>query len=230
MFHARGMNAEHCVSIRVPKQIAGRLKFAQPRRQHVCIPNSTSIIIQHIPRCCVRATILGPPVALLPFLGGGFLFQIDYRKPGTLILTSLLEDLEYVCEARPEPLRVFLSAKPGILVQPSTQTRSLASNTRPVAGTPRLFPGFWRFFFFQLASLKISRGSWRFIFFLRGEGKATGGFGVSSPGPVPAGDQIQGPHGPARMDPSGRKNGLHPLDGLSLLADTRFYIYIYKHS
>ena len=41
---------------------------------------------QNRPRC--------PGSALLPFLGGGFPTQIDYRKKGTHVLTSLLEDLE----------------------------------------------------------------------------------------------------------------------------------------
>ena len=36
----------------------------------------------------------GPPVVhLYPFLGEGSPTQIDYRKKGTLLLTSLLEDL-----------------------------------------------------------------------------------------------------------------------------------------
>ena len=34
-----------------------------------------------------------PSSALLPFLGEGFPTTIDYRRKGTLILTSLLEDL-----------------------------------------------------------------------------------------------------------------------------------------
>ena len=37
---------------------------------------------------------LGPPVvAFYPFLGEGSPTKLDYRKRGTLILTSLLEDL-----------------------------------------------------------------------------------------------------------------------------------------
>ena len=37
---------------------------------------------------------LGPPVVpFYPFLGEGSPTKIDYRKEGTLILTSLLEDL-----------------------------------------------------------------------------------------------------------------------------------------
>ena len=37
---------------------------------------------------------LGPPVVpFCPFLGEGSPSKIDYRKKGTLILTSLLEDL-----------------------------------------------------------------------------------------------------------------------------------------
>ena len=45
--------------------------------------------------------LLGPPVAgqvvpFYPFLGEGFPTTIDYRKKGTLILASLLEDLGYV--------------------------------------------------------------------------------------------------------------------------------------
>ena len=38
--------------------------------------------------------LLGPPVVpCYPFLGEGSPTKIDYRKKGTLILTSLLEDL-----------------------------------------------------------------------------------------------------------------------------------------
>ena len=41
-------------------------------------------------------TILGPPVVpFYLFLGEGCPTKIDYRKKFTLILTSLLEDLEY---------------------------------------------------------------------------------------------------------------------------------------
>ena len=36
-----------------------------------------------------------PSSALLPFLGEGSPTKIDYRKKGTLILASLLEDLVY---------------------------------------------------------------------------------------------------------------------------------------
>ena len=36
---------------------------------------------------------VGPSSALLPFFGEGSLTEIDNRKKGTLILTSLLEDL-----------------------------------------------------------------------------------------------------------------------------------------
>ena len=43
--------------------------------------------------------ILGPPVVpFYPFLGGGSPTQIDYRKKGTFIVTSLLEDLELASE------------------------------------------------------------------------------------------------------------------------------------
>ena len=34
-----------------------------------------------------------PTSALLPFVGGGSPTKIDYRKKGTLILASLLEEL-----------------------------------------------------------------------------------------------------------------------------------------
>ena len=41
-------------------------------------------------------TLLGPPVVpFYPFLGEGYPTKIDYGKKGTLILTSLLEDLVY---------------------------------------------------------------------------------------------------------------------------------------
>ena len=42
-----------------------------------------------------RTFYLGPPVVpfLTPFLGEGSPTKMDYRKNGTLILTSLLEDL-----------------------------------------------------------------------------------------------------------------------------------------
>ena len=39
-------------------------------------------------------TLLGPPVVpFYPFFGEGVSTKIDYRKKGTLILTSLLDDL-----------------------------------------------------------------------------------------------------------------------------------------
>ena len=41
-----------------------------------------------------KGSLLGPPVVpFKPFLVEGSPTQIDYRKKGTLILTSLLEDL-----------------------------------------------------------------------------------------------------------------------------------------
>ena len=45
--------------------------------------------------------ILGPPVVpfLTPFLGEGSPTKVDYRKLGTLILTSLLENLEELQKA-----------------------------------------------------------------------------------------------------------------------------------
>ena len=48
------------------------------------------------PSNLVGGHILGPPVVpFYPFLGEGSPAKIDYRKKGTLILTSLLEDLVY---------------------------------------------------------------------------------------------------------------------------------------
>ena len=42
-------------------------------------------------------TLLGPPVVpIYPFLGEGSPTKIDYRKKGTLLLTFLLEDLDYM--------------------------------------------------------------------------------------------------------------------------------------
>ena len=45
-----------------------------------------------------RLKLLSPPVVpLYPFFGGGFPVKVDYRKKGSLILTSLLEDLDCTC-------------------------------------------------------------------------------------------------------------------------------------
>ena len=64
-----------------------RRSFFAPRR-----------VLGSYPRCPVATAffvfLLGPPVVpFYPFLGEGSPTKIDYRKKGTLILTSLLEDL-----------------------------------------------------------------------------------------------------------------------------------------
>ena len=45
-----------------------------------------------------------PSSALLPFLGEGSRTKTDYRKTGTLILTSLLEDLAFKHQPQSGPL------------------------------------------------------------------------------------------------------------------------------
>ena len=48
----------------------------------------------HIPGPAGRVCLLGPPVVpFYPFLGEGSPTKIDHRKTGTLIPTSLMEDL-----------------------------------------------------------------------------------------------------------------------------------------
>ena len=42
----------------------------------------------------VKTDLRPPVVPFYPFLGEGFPIKIDYSKKGTLILPSLLEDLE----------------------------------------------------------------------------------------------------------------------------------------
>ena len=42
-----------------------------------------------------------PSSALLPFFGEGSHTKIDYRKKGTLLLTSLLEDLGGLFQGKP---------------------------------------------------------------------------------------------------------------------------------
>ena len=70
-----------------------------------------------------RASHLGPPVVpfLTLFLGEGSPAKIDYRKKGTLILTSLLKDLVIV----PCPLRRALAR-----MRNGLQKRELPSSMR----------------------------------------------------------------------------------------------------
>ena len=62
----------------------------------------------HLPDRCSPSpgSWLGPPVVpFYPFWGEGSPIKVDYRQKGTLILTSLLEDLISATPAIPEQLR-----------------------------------------------------------------------------------------------------------------------------
>ena len=82
----------------------------------MCLPLYCPLCYVILPVCCPYADLqLGPPVVpFYTFLGEGSPTKIDYRRKGTLVLASLLEDLANysldLCECQAHPDLCFLQA------------------------------------------------------------------------------------------------------------------------
>ena len=63
-------------------------------------------------RACSQLSQRLTPVPFYPFLGEGSPSKIDYRKKGTLILTSLREELGYIYHLSSLPLSSSFSCAP----------------------------------------------------------------------------------------------------------------------